>query len=193
MAKKPETLEVIIDRAAEVVAELDTLKAQTGKLSPEAFLRAALAMPGASEKEAKEVLAALDRPENFQLQPSYRRILQKILENTCSSPIPGRLLGAYVTGEGDAVLGRIRCTRESLQAACVMQAIRRSPSRFGNREDLALDRARVSELTAERHRLFESITSELEPLIRFELVNKTIAEDAVNAALAKRTVRKRAA
>jgi hypothetical protein len=172
-------LDQLLDAANAAQDELAAVSSQPTKLTAEAFIKAALNVPGATSKQATIVTEALQEPENRLLLPSFRRLVSKIVEPNCTAPWP--LLGPYIDTEADSVLGRLRVTRESFFLACVQHAAATFPQRFGTSEEPHAGADLVASLRTRRDDAVAELTSSLQPLIRLDLVSKRIVEDAMNA------------
>jgi hypothetical protein len=145
----PSNLASLVEEAANVVTQLNALgntrDPKSRKLSGPAFVKAALAVSGADQRQVSVILEALDRPENKMLLPSYRRLFSRIVEPATSSPITR--LNSFFDDLGDATLARLQCTRESLQAACATNAAKSHAASFGTLEKVGELEAKAVKLT----------------------------------------------
>jgi hypothetical protein len=172
-------LDELLDAALQAQDELAAASSQPSKLTAEAFIKAALNVPGANQKQANLILDEIDAPENRLLLPSFRRLVSKIIEPHCTAPWP--LLGPYIDAEADSVLGRLRATRESFFLAAVQHAAAQFPQRFGTCEEPHAGADLVASLRTRRDDAVAELAAALQPLIRLDLVSKRIIEDAMSA------------
>jgi hypothetical protein len=142
----PSPLELLVREAAAKKVEIKRLEAMDGQLTPEAYAAAALGVSGASEAERDQLAAALAKPENAPLLPSFRRLCAEVKRWRRTAPL--KVLGPYVDEAGDATIARLRVTRQSLFALAAQTVAKESPQIFGRMKvvgeyDAAVSRAAV--------------------------------------------------
>jgi len=122
-----------IDKAADAELEVQRLHSLDSQLSGPAYLKAAAAVPGATEAQADRIAEFLKGPEAYMLQPSFGRILKAIRQWRKSGPI--LRLGGYLDAACDTTLARIDASRPSLFLAAARVAVEQYGSEFGTAEN----------------------------------------------------------
>jgi hypothetical protein len=154
--KVPDTsLQALVHRAAEVEHQRRQLESVNGELTAEAYVRAALALPGADEKEVSILEEAITQPQNSMLRGSLTRMRKVILDFKRTSPV--RKIAAYIDEEAASALGRLRCTYQSLFVVAAKQLVESRPEIWGEMSSPTEFEERHSKLLAERERLYAEI------------------------------------
>ncbi len=148
-------LEALIAKAAEVERERRKLEAEDCQLSPEGYVAAALAMPGADAKEVAIIEKAMTEPHNHMLRPPFTRFCRLILDFKRTSP--PKKISAYVDPEAASALGRLQATYQSMFVVAAKHMAKTKPELFGNLKSPNEYVDRHAKLVEDRDRLYADI------------------------------------